>query len=180
MKSAEYWLDHLKLEAIELGGFFGEGEASNEIIPQQALPDRFHSDRRFYSNNYYMLARDLASPTPSSRLALHQLNQDEQWFFLQGAALKLYLFLSNGEFKEITVGDKLELDQVLLCSAPHNTWFGAELKDDSDFALCACSLAPGWAPEDSITPTDSDIQQLISDYPEQADIIKRLAFGAKN
>ncbi|MCG7497466.1 cupin domain-containing protein [Vibrio sp. Of7-15] len=179
MKGAEYWLDHLKLEAIELGGYFGEGEASSETIPKQALPERFHSDRRFYSNNYYLLARDLISPFPSSRLALHQLNQDEQWFFLQGTALKLYLFLPHGEFKVITVGDKLEQDQVLLCSAPHNTWFGAELQEDSNFALCACSLAPGWDPADSITPTQSDIQQLITDYPAQADIINRLAFSAK-
>ena len=117
---ADQWISRLKMECIDLGGYFGEGFRGCEDIPSAALPTRFGGDRRFYSSNYFLLKAGQV-------LGLHMLNQDELWFFNQGGPIQLYIFSTNGVYRTVTVGSNQEQGEALQAVAPHSHWFGAEL-----------------------------------------------------
>jgi predicted cupin superfamily sugar epimerase len=168
---AKFWITQLALEPTDLGGVFGPGDRSTETITASCLPDRFDGDHDFYSTNYFLLAAGVPSV---SRLALHQLKQDEQWFFFKGDGLILHIFKADNSYERIAVGDKVQIGECLMAVAPANSWFGAELINEDSFAVSGCSLAPGWEPSDSTLPNDSDLTQFKRNFPDLIAIINRL------
>lgn len=132
-----------------------------------SLPERFAGDRHFYSTNYYLLKA-------GELLRLHALNQDEQWFYHQGSAVRLHIFSPDGGYSTIDIGADLDQGQVPQAVAPHNHWFGAELLGPG-YVLVSCSLAPGYDPRDSFNPTAEQLAALKQAFPAQADLIQKLA-----
>ena len=165
-EEAERIIKTLNMEAIELGGYFAPGFTSDIMLPENALPKRFEGNRQAYSTNYHMLK-------DTQVLKLHALNQDEQWFFHLGSALKLHIFEKNGTYSSLILGSDITEKQSLQGYTPHNSWFGAELLGPG-FSLSSCSLAPSWDEKDSFTPSPEDINELKRMFPEQIDIIDRL------
>lgn len=156
----------LNMEKIDLGGYFAPGFTSDLTLLESSLPERFQGDRQAYSTNYYLL-------TDKEVLKLHSLNQDEQWFFHEGTAIKLHIFEKNGTYSSIVLGSDITEKQNLQGYTPHNSWFGAELLG-TGYALSSCSLAPSWDERDSFNPSSDDIAALKRAFPEQIDIINRL------
>ena len=161
-------IETLKMQEIELGGYFAPGFTSDMTLLESSLPERFQGDRQAYSTNYYLLKEPQV-------LALHSLNQDEQWFFHQGSAIKIHIFEKNGTYSSIVLGSDITEGQSLQGIAPHNSWFGAELMGPG-YALSSCSLAPSWDERDSFKPSSDDIAELKRAFPDQVDIINRLTW----
>lgn len=159
-------IETLKMQEIELGGYFAPGFTSDITLLESALPERFQGDRQAYSTNYYLLKENQV-------LGLHSLNQDEQWFFHEGSAIKLHIFETNGKYSSLILGSDITEGQLLQGYTPHNSWFGAELLGPG-FALSSCSLAPSWDERDSFNPSSDDIAALKRAFPEQVDIIDKL------
>ncbi|UJP08212.1 MAG: cupin domain-containing protein [Nitrosomonas sp.] len=166
-KDAQYWIKELRLKSIDLGGYFGKADKTNEAILRTALPERFVGDRTFFSTNYYLLQ----SPNV---LKLHMLQQDEQWFFHTGNPVRLHIFEPEGKYHAVVVGSDTSLGQFLQSVVPHNTWFGAEILEGG-YGLYGCSLAPGWDARDSFMPTPQQVTALKRRFPEKIEIITRLS-----
>jgi len=165
-QEANQLIDRLKMVPTGIGGFLAPGPASDSTIPHDALPKRFDGDRKTYSMNYFLLkAGDV--------LKLHALNEDEQWFFHQGSAVRLHIFSEDGVYSTVTLGSDLDQGQILQGVAPHNHWFGAELLGPG-YVLVSCSLAPAWDKRDTFAPTPEQIESLQNAFPEQVETINAL------
>lgn len=154
-KCARYYIDKLGLVKLEnMGGYIKVTSKSDIILPNASLPERFEGDRDAYSMNYYLLEK-------GETLNWHKLNQDEQWFYHAGGAIKISYFFpeeveskGNEKFEipcnlhSIVIGSDLDKGHQLQASVPHNAWFKAEIVD-GDFCLVSCSLAPGFDMRDS-------------------------------
>lgn len=165
MSSAQDWVTRLGLAPIALGGWFGPAMGSDESVAEGALPARFTGDHPLYSSNWYLLES-------SQVLGLHQLKQDELWFFHEGSPIDLHVFADDG-YDTVTLGADPGSGQRYHGYGPHSTWFGAEVRDPG-YALVSCSLAPGWAPTDSSQPGPEAVADLKRRFPDRADLIQRL------
>nr|WP_315202225.1 cupin domain-containing protein [uncultured Flavobacterium sp.] len=163
---ADQLIEKLKMFPTGIGGYLAHGPESDLTISKEALPERFDGDRKAYSTNYFLLKE-------GEVLKIHALNQDEQWFFHQGSAIRLHIFSDDGVYSTVTFGSDLDQNQFLLGVAPHNHWFGAELLGPG-YALSSCSLAPAWDKSDSFLPTAEQIEILKQKFPEQLEIINKL------
>lgn len=119
-----------------------------------------------YTTNYILVGH-------TAPLKLHLLQQDEQWFYHDGTPLYIHIFDPERGYSKIVLGPHTASGQVLQCTVPGNTWFGAEVCK-SDFNLSSCSLAPGFIQEDSHQPDENVIKELQHQFPQQASVITRL------
>ena len=165
-KEADDIIKRLHMVPTGIGGYLAPGPAGDFTIEPGALPPRFNGARGIYSANYFLLKA-------GEFLQLHSLNQDEQWFFHQGSALRLHAFSEQGVYSTVTLGSDVAQGQFFQAVAPHSQWFGAELLGPG-YALVSCSLAPAWSKKDSGKPTTEQIEQLKDVFPEQAAIIELL------
>ncbi|RTY88509.1 cupin domain-containing protein [Flavobacterium sp. GT3R68] len=165
-QEADELIEKLKMIPTGIGGYLAPGPESDLTILKEALPERFDGDRKAFSMNYFLLKA-------GEVLKMHALNQDEQWFFHQGSAIKLHIFSDEGVYSTVTLGSDLDQGQVLQAIAPHSHWFGAELLGPG-YALSSCSLAPAWDKRDSFTPSIEQIEALKGAFPKQAAIIDLL------
>lgn len=168
LANAEYLINKLGLMPAAVGGHIALTEGSAETISADCLPPGFEGPHRLYSRNYYMLRGDEV-------LALHQLEQDEQWFHHRGASIRLHVFPDDANYWTVVVGSQLDADEYLQGLAPANHWFGGELVTPGTYSLCSCSVAPGFEATDPTMPTAADVADLKQRFPDQAAIIDRLA-----
>lgn len=169
MTSAARLIERLTMTPSGVGGWFAPAMKSAESIPASALPSRFAGEHTLYTSNWYLLPAEEV-------LQLHQLKQDELWFFHLGSPIDLHVF-EGDEYSRITLGDDRDTGQSYHAAAPHSTWFGAELAGPG-FALVSCSLSPGYHPSDSAKPTQAEAQGLLDRFPERKNLIRRLAHQA--
>jgi predicted cupin superfamily sugar epimerase len=165
-KEADQFIQKLKMVPTGIGGFIAPGPESDVTLLNEALPERFEGDRKAYSMNYFLLKE-------GEVLKMHALNQDEQWFFHQGSAIKLHIFSKEGVYSTVTFGSDIDQGQLFQGMAPHNHWFGAELLGPG-YALVSCSLSPAWDKRDTSLPTPEQVEALKVTFPEQLAIINLL------
>lgn len=167
MSVADALIKQLKLIPTGIGGYLALGAEGNSTLLRAALPERFAGDRQTYSSNYFLLKA-------GEVLQLHALNQDEQWFFHQGSAIRLHVFSDVGVYSAIDIGADLDQGQSFQGVAPGQHWFGAELLGPG-YTLVSCSLAPAWDRRDSSLPDAAQQSELQARFPAQAELIDRLA-----
>ncbi|MFM9433959.1 putative cupin superfamily sugar epimerase [Janthinobacterium sp. CG_23.3] len=163
---ADRLIARLRLQPTGIGGYVAPGPGGAATLLRATLPERFDGDRPIYSSNYFLLKA-------STVLQLHGLNQDEQWFFHQGSAIRLHAFADTGLYTSCDIGADLEQGQSFHGVARGQQWFGAELLGPG-YALVSCSLAPAWDKRDSSRPSAAQISALQAQFPAQAAIIARL------
>lgn len=163
MKTADYWINSLKLEAHPEGGYYREVYRSSEIISQKFLPERFSGDRVFSTSIYFLLNR-----TDVSRF--HKINQDELWHFYQGSAAVIHVIDLDGKYSTILLGNDPDAGEVLQAVVPAGCYFATEVSDKSSYLLAGCTVAPGFDFADFVMPDREDLQKK---FPEYADIISR-------
>ena len=168
-KEADAFIERLKLTPTTVGGYFASGPGGDSNIPNAALPKRFAGDRKLYSSNYYLLKA-------GEVLRMHSLNQDEQWFFHRGSAIRLHMFTEDSGYSTVTLGEDEDQGQVLQAVARHNQWFGGEILGPG-YVLVSCSLAPGYDSRDSSNPSPEQIEGLKSTFPDQLSVIEKLTQG---
>lgn len=83
--------------------------------------------------------------TPDSFSALHRLITDEVWHFLDGDPIEHLALDDAGAHGHLTtLGHGLlegELPQLVVHGG---LWQGARLRPGGAWALCSCTMAPGW------------------------------------
>lgn len=159
------WITRLKLQPHPEGGWFRETYRTPERIEASALPARFQGDRTFSTAIYFLLEGTQFS-------AFHSIKSDEIWHFYDGDTLNIHVISPDGEYSRIRLGRNPGTGEVLQAVVSAGCWFGAELEYKERFALVGCTVAPGFDFDDFEIAARDD---LLSQYPQLHDIIKRLS-----
>lgn len=158
---AKDWIKQLHLEPHQEGGFYRQTYKSLETT--QLSDGRL----RFLSSSILFL---LTGRSPSH---FHQLKSDEIWYYHHGHPLTIHMLLPNGTYECVTLG--LGQNDYLQYKVPKGVIFGSTVDSSNpdDFAIVSCSVTPAFEFSDFRLFTQ---EQLLARYPEQVDIIQRLAY----
>jgi uncharacterized protein len=163
MKTAQYWIEHLHLQAHPEGGFYKETYRAAEQIPKEGLPGRFPAARHYSTAIYFLLrAQD--------RSLFHRIKSDELWHFHAGSSLTIYV-LQDGQCREHILGADIEKGESLQVVVPANCWFGAKVNDPNGYVLSGCTVAPGF---DFADFELADRGLLLKEFPDQRLVIGQL------
>jgi len=154
MHTVDYWIKHLNLQAHPEGGFYKETYRSNETLATQSLPARFTGSRNFSTAIYFLLRSQ-------DRSVFHRIKSDELWHFYQGSTLSIYILTNEGlTIKKL--GTHLAQGESLQVMVPANCWFGARVEEKETYALCGCTVAPGFDFQDFEM---AERKELLRQYP---------------
>ncbi len=164
MNSVDHWISHLGLLPHPEGGFYIETFRSPEIIKADHLPERYHGERNFSTAIYFLLRSQ-------DRSVFHRIKSDELWHFYQGSTLLIYVLTAEG-LKIHRLGANINEGDSLQVLIPANSWFGALVEKRDSYALCGCTVAPGFDFQDfEIARQDF----LLTNFPGHSEIIIRLS-----
>src|SRR5688500_12994972 len=163
MRSEEYWIHHLGLLPHPEGGFYRETYRSNEFIPHEGLPERFPAARNFSTAIYFLLRSE-------DKSLFHRIKSDELWHFHYGYSLNIYTIIDN-VLNVHSLGPDLDKGESFQVAVPANCWFGAKVASPNGYALCSCTVAPGFDFDDFELAKK---EALTKEFPQFATLISEL------
>lgn len=164
MDWVQFYANRLQLTRHPEGGYYRETFRSGRKVTAGFLPKRFEGARPFSTSIYYLL--------PGGEFStFHSLASDEIWHFYDGAPLTIHVLHPSGQrYDRIVMGRDATAGQHLQAVVPAGSWFACKVEPPGAFALCGCTVAPGFDFEDFIM-ADADL--LIEAFPEHAALIRR-------
>jgi uncharacterized protein len=102
--------------------------------------------------------------------ALHRVRSDEVWHHYDGDPIELYTLHENGRHEVVRLGHDLARGERPQAVVPAGVWQAA-LPVGSRFALCGCTVAPGFDFADFEMPARAE---LIERFPEVRELIEQL------
>ncbi|BFM14047.1 cupin domain-containing protein [Maricurvus nonylphenolicus] len=152
-------IESLGLEAHIEGGYFRRTfEASHRERIQTARGERFS-----FTSIYYLLTDD-------SPIGHWHLNQSDIFHaYHLGNPITYYLLHPSGELEVKVLGPDLQAGQELQFVVPGGVWKASELTQ-GQYGLISEAVVPGFDFADMQLATES---QLIEEYPQYIDIVKR-------
>jgi len=163
-RSAEYWIEHLRLVPHPEGGHFRETYRAAESIAGAHLPARYGGPRVHSTAIYFLLRAGEVS-------SLHRIKSDEIWHFYAGRPLVVSAIRPDGGRRDLTLGPDPDDGQSLQGIVPAGAWFGAALRPGAPYALVGCTVAPGFEFADF---ERADHRALVERFPQHAALIERL------
>jgi predicted cupin superfamily sugar epimerase len=160
---AEYWIAELGLEAHPEGGYFKETFRSAQTLPESAL-GKLSGDRSASTAIYFLV-------TAGHPSHFHRLATDEVWHHYAGDPLELVFIHPDGALESKWLGKDIAggcLPQVL---APAGSWFGGRVHAQGGYALCGCTMAPGF---DFADFELAERNALAAAHPQHAAIVTAL------
>jgi predicted cupin superfamily sugar epimerase len=148
-------IDQLELIPHPEGGFYKETYRSTETI----------SDRNLMTSIYFLI-------TGTNISRLHRIKSDEVWYFHEGSRLNVHTINEDG-YHCIQLGLDLNNGEEPFALVKGGTIFGSDLesKNENDYALVSCAVAPGFYFNDFELFT---IEQLLETHPQYEELIRRL------
>jgi len=144
------------------GGYFAETYRSSSVIP--ANSGIVNEERNVSTAIYYLLRSEDIS-------RFHRIRSDEVWHLYMGSAVTLHIIHDDGLYEAKYVGKSLENGEKPQCIIPAGAWFGATVDKENSFALCGCTVAPGFDFNDFEM---ADRYRMLQAFPEHEAIIKKL------
>jgi len=149
------------------GGLFTQSYCSSEIIPPEALPQRYPPHPKpFGTAIYYLLTND-----PDSFSALHRLPTDEVFHFYLGDPVETLLLFPDGSSRVVILGPDLLAGQRPQLVVPQGVWQGSRLLPGGEYALLGSTMAPGFTENDY---EGGQREFLMALYPHEAERIRQL------
>jgi len=147
-------IEDLQLKPHPEGGFFRETFRATAQVDTPAGP------RNASTAIYYLL--------PSSEYSgWHRVASDEAWHHYAGQPLRLHLLDASGH-RTVTLGPDLNAGQQPQFIVPAGCWQAAEVPD-SGYALCGCTVAPGFDFSDfEMGSRDT----MLTEYPAHQELIE--------
>lgn len=165
MIGSRFWIEELGLASHPEGGWFREVYRAKESVPAAGLPARYDGPRAFSTSIYFLIASGQAS-------RLHRLASDEVWHFYAGGPIRFHVFGEDGTYRSFLLGRDPRRRQALQAVLPAGATFGAEVVGRRSYALCACTVAPGFELSDFAFARRGD---LLARFPRRKAVITRLA-----
>lgn len=103
--------------------------------------------------------------------ALHRVRSDEAWHLYAGGPLELHLIDQYGKHRVEVLGLDLAAGQQPQVVVPANMWQAARPAPGTAWALCGCTVAPGFEFADFSMP---GWRELTIYFPEHAALIRQL------
>jgi predicted cupin superfamily sugar epimerase len=161
MTSADEVIERLGLLAHPEGGFYAETFRAKAL--PFGLPGR--GQRSASTAIYFLLrAQDFS--------ALHVVESDEVWHHYLGDTLELHCFDTAGQHRQVRLGTAFEQGE-----RPQHVVQAQELQaarvlpGPHGFALCGCTVAPGFDFADFRMPGRAELHALL---PVHADLVTAL------
>lgn len=154
---ADKWIKALNLQAHPEGGYYNE-TGKSKIITKSSTG----LDVPLYTNIHFLL-----EDTNPSRF--HRLQSEEVWYYHDGETLTVHCIYPDGEYKQVKLGKHPELGEVVQFEVPRGVIFGSSV--ETGWALVSCMVSPGFDFKEFQLFDRSD---LLAQYPQHADIVKRL------
>jgi len=155
---SRFLVDTLHLAPHPEGGFFREVFRSPSTLPE--LP---RGPRVAMTAIYYLLPEGTFS-------ALHRVTSDEIWHHYEGAPVELHLIREAGPHDVVHLGRAIERDERLQYPVPAGIWQAA--RPIGGYALCGCTVAPGFDFADFEMPPRA---ALLARLPDHADAVRQLS-----
>lgn len=144
----------------EEGGFFVETYRSLEVIPAEALPDRYDGRRAHSTAIYYLL-------TPETFSEIHRLRSDEVFHFYLGDPVEMLQLWPDVRGQLVLLGTDLLAGMRPQVTVPQDVWQGARLLPGGSFALLGTTVAPGFAYSDYEAGRREELVAAYPDFAEQ-------------
>lgn len=157
-------IDNLQLQPHPEGGYYKENYRSSEVIEGHALPARFMGRRNMSTAIYYLLQQGDFS-------AFHKIKSDECWHFYAGGTLIIHMLSSKSGYNQVRLGNNFKSGELFQWVVEAGVWFASEPANKTSYSLTGCTVAPGFDFAD-FEMADSNL--LLSEFPDQALLIKRL------
>ena len=165
--SASYLIEKLHLKPNPEGGHYLQIYQDKLAIKKAGLSDKFDGDRCYSTAIYYLLdGKNFSS--------FHRIKSDEVWHYYTGnTSIKIYEIKVDGKLIIHNLGKNIEKGENFVCVVEKESWFGAELSDQSNdsFALVGCTVAPGFEYKDFEIAT---FEYLSENFPQYLETIKKL------
>ena len=159
---ANYWIEKLGLTRHVEGGSFKEVYRSSGMIETDFGPsDRW---RHVSTSIYFLLEKGQFS-------AFHRIKSDEIWHFYTGDSLIIYEIDPEGKLTEHLLGNRPDKGESFQCVIRAGNWFASRVAADGDYALCGCTVSPGF------DFTDFELAErsfLVKLYPQHEELITQL------
>lgn len=167
MPTIQQLIEHFGLEPLPVeGGLYRQTYKSSESIPHSALPPRYKGDKPVGVAILY-----LYTPDPDAFSALHWLPTDEIYHFYLGDPVEMLQLYPDGSAERIILGHNILAGHQVQYVAPKGVWMGSRLIPGGQWALAGTTMAPGFTSDDY---RGGDREELIQQYPSQADLIRAL------
>jgi predicted cupin superfamily sugar epimerase len=102
--------------------------------------------------------------------ALHRVRSDEVWHHYDGDPVELYMFHEDGEPQVVRLGHDFARGDRPQVVVPAGVWQAAVPVGDR-FALCGCTVAPGFDFADFELPSRA---ALVERFPAVRELVERL------
>lgn len=159
---ARQWIDFLKMEAHPEGGYYKSSFTSTDSLEFAA----HGGERPLYTSIYFLLrTQDISH--------FHRLKSDELWYYHAGSALTVHIIDEKGQYRQEKLGIGIAEGEKPQVSVKKGSIFGSTVDREDSFSLVGCMVAPGFDFEDFELFTQ---RQLLAEYPEHHEAIKRLAY----
>lgn len=166
----EELIQNLELKPHPEGGYFKETYRSIATISNAHLTGKYDGDRHYSTAIYFLLTHDIFS-------AFHRIEQDELWFFHQGASIELHIISPEGEHSTHLIGNDLAAGESPQLTVPGKSWFAARVLSDKGHSLVSCTVAPGFDFRDFELPSRSALTSL---FPQHSAIIEAFTRNPSN
>ena len=164
MSSAQFWKDKLQLIRHIEGGWYRQVYKSELVLPRSVLTPA-HKDMRSAATSIYFLLES------GDFSGFHRIASDELWHFYDGNGLVIYEIKPGGSLVKHLLGKDIEEGESFQVLVPAGSWFASRVEVADGFALCGCTVAPGFDYEDFEM---ADRKQLTNEYPEHEALISAL------
>jgi predicted cupin superfamily sugar epimerase len=103
--------------------------------------------------------------------ALHRVRSDEVWHHYDGDAVELHTIDAGGAYARTVLGGAIDRGERPQHVVPAGVWQAA-VPLGARFALCGCTVAPGFDFADFEMPSR---EQLVAQFPQLRSLVERLA-----
>ena len=103
--------------------------------------------------------------------AFHRIGAAEVWHFYAGTGITIYSIDQNGNLQTVYLGSDTDTGQVLTTTIPAGVWFASKVNQEGGYALCGCTVAPGFEFSEFELAVKDD---LLTVYPQHEKVINTL------
>lgn len=162
--TAGYWKEKLQLVSHIEGGAFREVYRSTLNLSKVCITANHNGDRSASTSIYFLLEYGEFS-------AFHRIASDELWHFYDGSTLCIYEINTEGFLIKHLLGRYIDKGESLQVLIPAGSWFASRVETEGDFALCGCTVSPGF---DFADFELAEKHSLRIEYPAHTHIINQL------
>ena len=137
-----------------------EGGHFAEVFRSPTKVQTVRGERSALTSIYYLLSDEAFSP-------LHRVPGAEVWCHFEGSPVELFtLDEATGEAKVELLGPRFPAKEAPQRVVPPGVWQAARVQGNSGWALCGCTVGPGFDFQDFEMPSRAELLERLPAHRE--------------